>query len=217
MTPQLVLFDCDGVLVDSEPITNAILQVNLASRGLPLNLDQIAEMFVGGTMQSVGDKAAELGAVISESWLQEIYAEMFARLAAGTPLINGIEAVLDRLDQNNIAYAVGSNGSEQKMRITIGQHPGLWRRLQGVLFSAHAHAAPKPAPDLYLFAADAMGVSPEHCVVVDDSPSGCLSAQNAGITCFGFAEHDDGARLTAVGARVFHHMAELPELLGLSG
>ena len=216
MIPQLVLFDCDGVLVDSEPITNAILQANLASRGLPLTLDQINDMFVGGTMQSVGETAAAMGADIAEGWLAAIYQDIYARLERGTPLIAGIELVLERLDDAAISYAVGSNGSDRKMQITIGQHPALWRRLAGRLYSAQTHAKPKPAPDLYLFIAKAMGVAPEHCVVVEDSRSGCLAAQAAGIRCFGFAEHGDGARLAAAGALVFHHMAALPELLGLA-
>lgn len=216
MIPRLVIFDCDGVLVDSEPITNELLQHNLASRGLPLSLDQITDMFVGGTMKAVGEKATEMGAAIQAGWLDDIYAEMFTRLAKETPLINGIMTVLDALDNAAIPYAVGSNGPDRKMEITIGQHPDLWKRVQGRLYSAHTHAKPKPAPDLYLYAAKAMGIVPEHCVVIDDSPSGCLGAINAEIRCFGFAEHDDGARLSAVGATVFHSMADLPELLGLT-
>jgi len=216
MTPKLVIFDCDGVLVDSEPITNDILRRNLAARGLSLTLEQITQMFVGGTMKGVGEKAAEMGANIREGWLDEIYADMYASLAKSTPLIKGILPVLDALDDVGIPYAVGSNGTEQKMEITIGQHPKLWNRLKGRLFSAHVHAKPKPAPDLYLFAAKAMGVAPEHCVVIDDSPSGCLGAINAEIRCFGFAEHDDGTRLAAVGATVFHSMTELPNLLNIT-
>ena len=217
MIPRLVLFDCDGVLVDSEPITNKIMQANFAKRGLDLDMDQINATFVGGTMATAGKQAAQMGANINDDWVDEIYAEIFAGLAKGTPLIKGIENVLDQLDAAGIPYGVGSNGSFEKMEITLGQHPQIQQRLSGRIFSAHVHAKPKPAPDLYLFAAKAMGVDPRHCVVVDDSPSGCTAAVKAGIICHGFAEHDDGARLATVGARVFHQMANLPRILGLPG
>ena len=215
MTPKAVLFDCDGVLVDSEPITNQILTEDLQSRGLDIALERVSALFTGGTMRSAGIEAAKLGADIPEDWLDHIYAKMFAGLAAGTPLIDGIEPLLDVLDGAGIRYGVGSNGPDRKMEITIGQHPKLWQRFKGRLYSAHTHAKPKPAPDLYLFVARELGVRPEDCIVVDDSPSGCRGAISANIKCFGLAEHDDGARLAAVGATVFHSLAKLPGLIGL--
>lgn len=215
MTPDLVLFDCDGVLVDSEPITNALLVENLGRHGLPLSAHQTDTLFVAGTMRGVGEAATRLGASLPDTWLEDIYSEMHARLAE-TPLIDGIVEVLDALDSARIAYAVGSNGSMAKMRITLGQHPKLWSRLQGRLFSAHVHGTPKPDPALYLIAARAMGVPAERCAVVDDSAAGCRAGVAAGMACHGFAAHDDGARLSAVGAQVFHSMAELPAHWGLS-
>jgi len=215
VTPALVLFDCDGVLVDSEPITNAILAEDLAQRGLPLPPNQIVRLFVGGTLRGVGVEAARLGADIPPDWVETIYARMYARLRQGTPLVRGIVQVLDRLDAAGIPYAVGSNGSMEKMRITLGQHPTLWDRLGENLFSAHEHGTAKPDPDLYLIAAKAMGIAPAQVVVIDDSPPGCRAAQRANIRCFGYAEHDDGARLATEGATVFHDMEKLPNLLGL--
>jgi HAD superfamily hydrolase (TIGR01509 family) len=213
--PAFVLFDCDGVLVDSEGITNRILVANLARHGLTLPITRIEALFVGGTMKAVGEKAAAMGADIPPGWLDDIYEEMYARLAKGTPLIEGVESLLDRLDAEGIGYAVGSNGSDRKMKITIGQHPALWRRLQGRLYSAHTHGIAKPDPGLYLLAAREHGHAPAECIVVDDSPTGCTAAVRAGMPAYGFAEHDDGARLTAVGATVFHRMADLPGLIGL--
>jgi len=215
MTPKAVLFDCDGVIVDSEPITNILLRDNLAARGLTLTDADIVAMFVGGTMHAVGIKAAQMGANIEDGWLDAMYASMYDRLAQGTPLVQGIEGVLDQLDAAGIVYAVGSNGNERKMQITIGQHPKLWNRLSGHLYSAHVHAKPKPEPDLYLYAARQLGVDPKDCVVVDDSAAGCRAAKNAGIRCFGYAEHDDGQNLAAENAIPFHAMSDLPALLGL--
>ena len=213
MRPDMVIFDCDGVLVDSEPITNALLAEDLAGRGLVLEQEAIERLFVGGTMKRVGEMAAEMGAEIPDDWLETIYTAMYARLAAGTPVIAGVEAVLDRLDAAGIPYAVGSNGSLEKMEITLGQHPSLQARLAGRLYSAHAHGVAKPDPELFLIAAREAGVAPERIAVVDDSPSGCIAARRAGMRCFGYAAASDPARLAAEGAHVLRDMAELPPLL----
>ncbi len=216
MKPALVLFDCDGVLVDSEPITNALLVENLARHGLSLTAQEVDGLFVGGTMKTVGEKATRLGAVLPDTWLKDIYDEMHARLAAGTPIIEGVIEVLRALDFAGIPYAVGSNGSLDKMQITLGQHPELWEKLKGRLFSAHVHGAAKPDPALYLAAAESVGVAPIDCAVVDDSPAGCQAGVAAGMACHGYAAHDDGARLAGVGVRVFHNMRDLPGILGLN-
>ncbi len=215
MTPKLVIFDCDGVLVDSEPISNRMIRDDLATRGLDLPLEQIMTLFVGGTIKGLSDTAREMGADLPDDWVEWFYERLYARLAEGTPLIEGIETVLDRLDAASIPYAVGSNGSDEKMAITLGQHPKMWARLKDCLYSAHTLGVAKPDPGLYLAVTEGFGVASEDCVVIDDSPSGCRGATAAGIPCLGFAEHDDGARLAAVGARVFHRMMELPMLLGV--
>lgn len=215
MTPKAVLFDCDGVIVDSEPLTNELLQANLSRYGLNMSLQGIADMFVGGTMKSVGELATTMGASIPDDWLDGISKEIYHTLRQGTPLIADIVQVFDRLDSAGIVYAVGSNGPVEKMAITIGQYPELMDRLSDRLFSGQSHAAPKPLPDLYLYAANFLNVAPEDCFVIDDSPAGCRAAVAANIPCYGFAEHGDGSRLQAVGATVFHSMLELPKLLNL--
>ncbi|MDJ0629778.1 MAG: HAD-IA family hydrolase [Rhodobacter sp.] len=211
--PDLVIFDCDGVLVDSEPITNELLQQDFAQRGLTLSQQEIDRMFTGGTMRAVGQQAAAMGADIRDGWVEAFYETMYVRLAEGTPLIPGVEQVLDRLDTAGIPYCVGSNGSLRKMAITLGQHPALHARLTDRLYSAHVHGTAKPDPGLFLIAAGEFGVPPSRCAVVDDSVSGCTAASRAGMRCFGFAAHDDGTRLAATGATVFHRMADLPALL----
>ena len=122
---------------------------------------------------------------------------------------------MDRLDAVGVPYAVGSNGSLDKMAITLGQHPGVNARLKDHLYSAHVLGIAKPEPDMFLKAAVDFGVAPERCVVVDDSPTGCIAAQRAGMRCLGFAEHDDGSRVAAVGAEVVHSMAEVARALGI--
>lgn len=215
MRPGAVLFDCDGVLVDSEPITDRVIAANLARHGLRLAVSEVHTLFLGGTMAGVAEQARRLGAELPPDWVDQVYGEMFAELARGTPLIPGITGVLDALDAAGVPYAVGSNGPHRKMQITLGQHPGLHRRLQGRIFSRHDVARPKPAPDLYLHAAAALGVPSAACTVIEDSPPGARAARAARMACFGYAPHDDGAALVAEGARPFHAMADLPALLGL--
>lgn len=215
MIPQAVIFDCDGVLVDSEPATFALLAEDLHAYGLTLTLAEMEPLFLGGTVSGVRDKARALGADLPDSWVDDFYERLYARLAQGTPIVPGILAVLDALDAARIPYAVGSNGAPRKMRITLGQHPALLARLQGRLFSGQALNMLKPAPGLYLHAARALGAAPASCAVVEDSPAGATAARDAGIPCFGYAPHGNGKALAAIGATVFHSMADLPTLLGL--
>ena len=215
MTPRAVIFDCDGVLVDSEQAAFDILQQDFARHGLPLPRAELEALFIGGTVKGLWQQARSMGATLPDDWVDDFYVRLYARLALGTPLIPGIEAVLDALDAAGIPYAVGSNGSDHKMQVTLGQHPALLARLKGRLFSGQTLGKPKPAPDLYLHAASALGHRPQDCVVIEDSATGARAARAAGIRCFGYAAHGDGAALKAAGAHIFSSMADLPGLLGL--
>lgn len=215
MTPRAIIFDCDGVLVDSEPAAFDLLAEDLESHGLSLPRAEMERIFIGGTIAGVHVKARTLGATLPDGWVTDFYERLYARLAQGTPLMPGVVDLLDALDAAGIPYAVGSNGSDRKMQVTLGQHPGLLDRFQDRLFSGQTLGAPKPAPDLYLHAARALGHPPADCAVIEDSPTGARAAAAAGIPCFGFAPHDDGAALAAEGAILFQSMAALPRLLGL--
>jgi HAD superfamily hydrolase (TIGR01509 family) len=215
LTVQAVIFDCDGVVMDSEGIAFDLLAAELSLYGHPMSHDQMRAMFLGGTMRSFWQTARDRGVPLPDDWVPAQYARMFAALENHTPLIPGILTVLDALDATKIPYAMGSNGPPRKMEITMGQHPGLMERFRGHIYSAQTLNAPKPAPDVYLHAAAALGVAPADCVVVEDSISGAKAARAAGMRCLGFAEHDAGTGLAEVGAQVFHKMADLPGLLGL--
>ena len=215
MTPRAILFDCDGVLVDSEPIAFDLLAGDLHRHGLHLSRPEMETRFLGGTIRGLWQTARDLGARLPDDWVDDFYARLYARLAQGTPLIAGVEPLLDRLDAAGIAYAVGSNGAPRKMQVTLGQHPAVMARLQGHLFSGQELGCPKPDPGLWLHCAAHLGVSPAECVVVDDSPTGCTAAARAGMRCLGLAEHDDGARLAATGATVIRSLAQVPALIGL--
>ncbi|MFN3969796.1 MAG: HAD family hydrolase [Gemmobacter sp.] len=215
MTPRAVLLDCDGVLVDSEPVAFALLAGDLAAHGLHLSRAEMEARFLGGTITGLWKAARDLGADLPDDWVDDFYARMYARLARGCALVAGAEALLDRLDGAGILYAVGSNGAPRKMEITLGQHPAMWARLQDRVFSGQTLGCPKPEPGLWLHCAGFLGVAPADCVVVDDSPSGCLGAVRAGMRCLGLAEHDDGARLASVGAEVIHRLGQVPGRIGL--
>ncbi len=215
-TPKAVLFDCDGVLVDSEGPTFDLIQQELAAHGLPLEMAEMEALFLGGTVPGMFATARRLGASLPDTWVDTFYGRMFARLAEGTDLMPGVADLLDRLDAAGIVYAIGSNGTGEKMQITLGQHPHVLARFGGHLYSGQTLGTPKPEPGLWLHAARALGVEPADCVVIDDSPPGCMGAARAGIRCLGLAVHGDGAALAETGAEVILRLGEVPERLGLA-
>lgn len=215
--PAAVLFDCDGVIVDSEGPTFDLLITDLASHGLHLTRHQLEKDYIGGTIETVATRVRAQGTPLPDTWVADFYAKLYAMLRQGTPLIPGILKVFDALDAAGIPYAVGSNGSVEKMRITLGQH-GLTHRFRALL-SGQDMGKPKPAPDIYLAAAAACGADPARCVVIEDSPAGAGAALAAGIPCLGIAAHGPEAPpakgLTALGVPLFGQMSDLPALLGL--
>jgi HAD superfamily hydrolase (TIGR01509 family) len=216
MTPKAVLFDCDGVLVDSEAAAFDLLTADLASHGLHLTRAEMETRFLGGTIGGLFTTARGLGADLPDDWVDTFYDRLYAKLAEGTALIDGAAEVLATLAQAGMVFAVGSNGSDQKMQITLGQHPDVLAHFKGHLYSGQSLGCPKPDPGLWLHAAAALGMAPAECVVIDDSPTGCLGAVRAGIRCLGLAEHDDGARLAGVGAEVIRSLHDIPAKLGLT-
>jgi len=208
--PELVIFDCDGVLVDSEVIGNTIMAENLSAHGLVVSLEECMDLFVGATMANVKVKAEGLGAALPEDWVARIYADIYARLREGCPLIEGVVEVLDALDAEGVPYCVASNGSREKMGITLGQN-GILQRFGDRVYSAQELDTAKPAPALFWHAAQ--GVSPARCVVIEDSLNGIRGAAAAGIRCFGYAPEGGDVE----GAVRFTRMVDLPALLGLGG
>ncbi len=214
MPPDLVLFDCDGVLVDSENITNGVLCQNLARHGLKITGSQLSELFLGGTIMGVAERSRAMGACLPDSWVDDVYAEIFAALESDVTVIPHVEFALDRLDAVGLPYAVGSNGPHRKMEITL-RRTGLAPRFQGRIYSREDVAKPKPAPDVYLKAAADAGVVPARCVVIEDSPNGARAGKAAGMACFGFAAETPPERLAPLCDQIFQDMRALPDLLGL--
>lgn len=211
---RLVVFDCDGVLVDSEPPVNRVLAENLTAHGLPITAEDTHALFVGGTMQSAMDEARRLGATLSDHWLDEIFGLIFDELRRGVPVFDGVHDLLDDLHRAGVATAIASNGPPAKMQITLGPS-GLWDRFQGRIYSAHTHPPAKPAPDMLLCAARDAGVAPEQAIMIDDNPSGLTAARAARMRAVGFAPNGGAARLH-MADHVITHMRDIAALIASS-
>jgi HAD superfamily hydrolase (TIGR01509 family) len=210
---QLVIFDCDGVLVDSETIAHRALAQALNELGMSLTLEDAFALFRGNTTaQSVAIIEERLGRKLAEDffpvWREHLY-ELFRQ----TP-VEPIKGVVEALDALAIPTCVVSNGTLRKMQTTLGV-TGLLPRFEGRLFSADMGIAGKPAPDLFLAAAKALSAAPAQTVVVEDSATGVEGAIAAGMAALGYAgeAYTDPDELKSAGAHVFHDMRELPGLL----
>ena len=209
---DLVIFDCDGVLVDSEPLANRVLAERLAIVGLHMPVGEVMKAFVGRTREGCIARAAEmLGRPLPPDFAAEWDRVLYARLREELEAVEGVVDVLDRLQ---VPYCAASNSSRERLRLGL-EATGLWPRFAGRAFSAEEVARPKPAPDLFLHAARAMGAAPSRCAVVEDTPTGVRAGVAAGLAVFAFAgaAHADRAALAAAGGRVFESMRDLPELI----
>ena len=212
---ELLILDCDGVLVDSERITNRVFAQMLKQLGVSVTLEDMFEHFVGREMSQCLDLVAELsGRPVPDEFESNYRVRTRAALLSELTAVPGIEAALDVIE---LPYCVASNGSQEKMRMTLGI-TGLLSRFEGKLVSATEVLRGKPAPDVFLHAAKKYGASPSACAVVEDTPTGVTAAVAAGMTVFGYAAPTPSARLLAAGAcQTFSHMSELPKLISKPG
>ncbi|PSL21251.1 HAD family hydrolase [Shimia abyssi] len=215
MRPELVIFDCDGVLVDTEVATCTVISRNLAEYGLDLSPTECLGLFVGGTIYSACEEARRRGADLADGWVDEMYAQIFDTLRAGVRVLPGIPEVLARLKALDIPDCVASNGPPEKMQVSLGPS-GLWDHFDGRIWSPHTHGPAKPDPGLLLMAAEHFGVDPAACVMIDDSPAGVIAAQKAGIRAIGFDENGALGRVSGMGAEVIEHIDALHDLLSLT-
>ena len=212
-TLQLVIFDCDGVLVDSERITHEVLVAAVAELGLSLDVDEAMRLFMGNTLAATIRKIqALLGRALPEdfvdAWRARLYTEFRQRPVRAVP---GVEVLLDSL---RVPACVVSNGPMEKMRTTLGV-TGLFERFEGKVYSPDLGLRGKPHPDLLMAAARDFEAEPRHVVVIEDSPTGVSAARAAGMRVFGFvaAAHTDAEELQARGATLVYGMQDLQGLL----
>lgn len=205
----LVIFDCDGVLVDSEAITSATIVEAMAAEGLAWTVEQVMLRHHGGNLAAVRAEAEQaLGRPLADDFVDQFRARLFKNLEAEVQPIPGVAAALDAIPHPT---CVASNGPQKKMQASLGA-TGLLARFEGRIYSAYDIDVFKPDPGLFLHAARQMGARPEECVVVEDSDSGVRAATAAGMRVLAYVGH--GFELHAPGAEPFTDMAELPGLIG---
>lgn len=210
MPPDLIIFDCDGVLVDSEPLANRVLAEALAGIGLHLTLEETMQQFVGRSVSACEAHIVTLtGRPVPEGFTPDWQARTLAAFRTGLEAVPGVRAALDALPYPR---CVASSSNPERIALALSL-TGLSDYFGDRLFSATQVARPKPAPDLFLFAAHTLGVPPERCVVVEDSHFGVQAGIAAGMRVFGYAPHGSGAKLAEAGAVVFSNMKELPGLV----
>ena len=210
-----VLFDCDGVLVDSESITCGVLRDMLEERGWAMTLQQCMTIFVG---HMVTDKRAEIevqtGLPLTDDWMLAFRERRNVALVADIQAIPNVHAAVKAVHQlmnGRIACASGADRFKVEMML---KQVGLAHYFAGNIFSGHEMPRSKPHPDVYLAAAAHLGVNPTRCAVVEDTTTGVRAGVSAGATVFGYAPLGDGQALLDAGACVvFRDMAELPGLL----
>lgn len=212
MTFDLIIFDCDGVLVDSERIANQVFaQVLKEVCNLEFTLDQMFDHFVGNSKAQCMKIVEEmLGKAPPDELTDRYNLDINQALKDSVVAVTGIHETLSDID---IPFCVASSGSHEKMQLTLGK-TNLISYFDDNIFSTSEVARGKPHPDIYLHAAESMGVSDaSRCLVVEDSPTGVIGAVAAGMTVFGYAELMPEEKLLAAGAHhVFNDMAELPSL-----
>jgi HAD superfamily hydrolase (TIGR01509 family) len=219
---QLVIFDNDGVLVDSETIACEAVAEALGERGLTVTAHEILDRYVGISASSMyRDIEAHYGLAVSTEDRDRINRFVDRRLAMSVPAMRGAAQAIERLSKRH-ALCVASSGTPVRIRGSL-EHAGLLSFFEGRIYSATQVTHGKPAPDLFLFAAKSMGELPGNCLVVEDSLAGVTAAVAAGIGCVGFvggnhlqAGHDQ--KLRAAGAiETFDNMEALADFIeGLS-
>lgn len=209
--PALVIFDCDGVLIESEPLAVKIEVAELTRLGWPITEAEVIERFVGRSEQFICDEiAGRLGQEIAAGW-RERFAQLYH--AACETDLRPVDGVIEALDRITIPSCVASSTNHPTLRHVLSL-VGLYERFAGRIFSVSEVARGKPAPDVFLHAAARLGADPGSCVVVEDSRHGVEAGRAAGMHVFAYAGGlTPGERLQGPRTTVFSDMRELPELI----
>jgi HAD superfamily hydrolase (TIGR01509 family) len=207
----LVIFDCDGVLVDSELITNRVFAGMLNELGIRVTLEDMFERFVGRSMPQCLDLITKmLGGPVPQHFVEEYQTRSATALRSELKAVPDIETVLAGL---RVPYCVASSGTHEKMQTTLGL-TGLLPQFRGKMYSVTEVAQSKPFPDVFLYAARQQGVAPADCAVIEDTPTGVRAGVAAGMTVFGYCALTPKQRLIEAGAHhTFERMRDLPGLM----
>lgn len=213
---QLVIFDCDGVLVDSETISNRVLATAISEAGLAIEPGEVEREFEAMRLADIQARVEErLGRPLGAGWLGDFERRREAAFRQGVDPVAGVEEVLRGLRAAGRAICVASQARREKTELTLGL-TGLRAYFpDSALFSSTMVERGKPHPDLFLHAAETMGADPSRCVVVEDAVPGVEAALAAGMSALGYAPTGSDDRLARAGASAFASMAELPGLLSV--
>jgi HAD superfamily hydrolase (TIGR01509 family) len=210
---RLVIFDCDGVIVDSERVASRLVAGLLTQQGWTMLADDAERHFRGMALTDmVPVIEARLGRSLPEGWKRELARLMIQAMRQEATAIPGAIEALHEVRDNGLPWRIASNSSHAEMRAKFGRL-GIGELVAGRVHSHGDVARGKPAPDLFLATAAAEGVPAAACVVVEDSLSGARAAAAAGMDCLGYAPHSDGAELRVEGAVPFTSMFDLPGLI----
>jgi len=209
---RLVIFDCDGVLVDSEGPAARVTAREVSLLGWPMTQAEAMARFMGLRLSDMPPLvAAHTGRPVPAGWVAHVCDQLIETFANEAEPMPGAAAVLEATAALGLPYRVASNSSHEEMTVKFAR-TGLAPLVAGRMHSARDVAAGKPAPDLFLAAAAAEGVAPHACIVVEDSLPGISGALAAGMVCIGLDPHGPGAALRAAGARPVRALSELPAL-----
>lgn len=209
----LVIFDCDGVLVDSEPVANRLVAEELTLLGWAMTPTEAEHHFLGKTfadMLPIIEGA--LGRGVPADWPDKLRDRLMVAMAEEVMPIPGAIEALHAVTALGLPWRIASNSSRAEMAVKF-HAIGITALTEGRIHSAYDVARGKPAPDLFLATAQQAGIKAEACIVIEDSVPGALGARAAGMRCLGYAPHGTGKMLAAVGAMPFSSMYDLPGLL----
>lgn len=207
---KCIIFDCDGVLVDSEPISNQVM-VDLAnSYGANIDLDYAMKHFKGSFFESCKNKISQLiDSPLPDTFETDYRSQSFEAFKTGVIPIEGVKKVLDHL---TIPFCVASSGPENKIKLNL-ELTGLLPYFENKMFSCYTIQKWKPDPAIFLLAAETMGFKPEECVVIEDSLSGVMAAKNGGFDVYGFTAHDYNNELAEEATKTFYNMSQLLKMI----
>jgi HAD superfamily hydrolase (TIGR01509 family) len=215
-SPRLVIFDCDGVLVDSEPIASRMTARAMTELGMPTTAEEAHRLFLGDTLANViRGIEARANKPLPEGWAERMQQDLWAEFRRSLEPVPGAAEAVQAVLGAGLLACVASQGAIAKMEITLGV-TGLWPLFEGRVFSSTMVARPKPFPDLFLYAAAQCGVDAASAVVVEDSPKGVQAAVSAGMRALGYARSVPAEILSEAGAEVLYDLRDVPKLLGLA-
>jgi HAD superfamily hydrolase (TIGR01509 family) len=217
MRPELIIFDCDGVLIDSEGVASTVCARELCALGWEMTAQQAQDRFLGMSITDMQPLIeTRLGRTLPASWRAELAQKLVAALGTDSKLIPGAREMLERVNTLGIPWCIASNSSDEELAVKFSR-TGISHLTDGRAYSAAGVIAKggraKPAPDLFLAAAAGMQTHPQNCLVLEDSALGVTGAVAAGMKCYGFAPHGDGAPLLAAGAHAV--LQNLSDLFGV--